>query len=88
MNPGAEDSQRDADEAVRSAVSASVALITRSTEKVDVPPTILLEGADPQLVAQVLAVMASILLENLLPDDSGRRLLIRIGRRAAEGGRP
>lgn len=76
------------DEAVRGAVSASVALITRSMQKVDVQPAVLLEGTDPELVAQVLAVMSAVLLESLLPDETGRQVLIRVARRAADRERP
>lgn len=76
------------DEAVRGAVSASVALITRNMEKIDVQPAVLLEGTDPELVAQVLAVMSAVLLESLLPDETGRHVLIRVARRAADRERP
>ena len=75
--------EQDPHRAVRGAVSASVALITRDVEAFDVPPSLLLEGTDAALVAEVLASLVSTLLGEVLA-DRGRQLLVRLGRIAAE----
>lgn len=80
VNPSVEDRAR---RIVRDAVSASVALVTREVEGVnEVAPAVLIEGADVQVVAQVLAAMVGTLLSVTLP-DGGRTLLVRIGLQAA-----
>lgn len=68
---------------VREAVLASVALVARDVNEVDVAPSVLIEGADAAIVAQVLASMVSTLLTVTLGEDS-RQLLVRVSRRAVE----
>lgn len=69
---------------VRQAVLASVALVNRDVNAIDVPPRVLIEGADPAIVAQVLSAMVGTLLEATLPGGA-QQLLVRISRRALEG---
>lgn len=68
---------------VREAVLVSVALVARNLDQLDVPPQVLIEGADVELVAQILANMLSATLGAVLP-DSGRQLLVRVSRSAVE----
>lgn len=69
--------------AVHEALRCSVALVTAGVEQVDVAPSLLLEGSDPELVCRLLANMVKTMFEITMP-DSGRALLVRIGRIAAE----
>lgn len=70
-------------EIVRDAVLASIALVARDVNEVDVPPAVLIEGADTAIVAQLLAAMVGTLLGATL-EDGGRQLLVRISRRVVE----
>lgn len=79
------DAREQAAEAiVREAVLASVALVKRDVDKIDVPAPLLLEGTDPGLVSEVLARIVSVLLDATLP-DGGRQLLVTVSRRIVEG---
>lgn len=84
MNPGADDAERQARAQMREAVLASVALVSRSRDNLEVPASVLLEGTDAALTAQVLAAICSALLETVLT-DGGRQLLVKVGRDAVCG---
>lgn len=82
MNPTADEAERQARVRVQRAIQATVSLVTREVDAVDVAPAVLVEGVEVQLVAQLLAAMTATLLDATLP-DGGRQLLIRIGLQAA-----
>lgn len=74
--------ERQARARVRQAVQATVSLIAREVDEVNIAPAILIEGVDTEIVAQLLAAMMASVLGATLP-DSGRTLLVRIGLQAA-----
>ena len=79
-----EDRQEAAEAAVRDAFLASVALISRDVQQVDVPAQLLIEGVDADLVCQTLAGIVATLLKVTLP-DGGQQLLVTVSRRIVEG---
>jgi hypothetical protein len=85
MTDGDDGVRAAAEVAVREAVLVSVALVAKNQQQVDIPAAVLLEGAEVDLVSEVLARIVSALLTVVLPEDGGRQLLIRIGRQAVEG---
>jgi hypothetical protein len=70
----------------RDVILASIAMLARDIEQVDVPPAVLLEGTDAALVAQSLAAIVAAVFSVTLP-DGGRQLLVRLSRQAVEGER-
>jgi hypothetical protein len=68
---------------VRDAILASIALVIRDVDLVDVPPAVLLEGSDPELVARVLAGMLGAVLTVTL-GKNGRQVLEQVARHAVE----
>ncbi|MBR7832482.1 hypothetical protein KDL01_04390 [Actinospica durhamensis] len=68
---------------VRDAVLASVALVNRNVNDLDIEPQILIQGVDTAIAAQLLAAMVGALLELTLADGA-QQLLVQISRRAIE----
>jgi hypothetical protein len=72
---------------VREAFAASVALMMREVESVDVDPAALLADVEPELVARVLAALMATIL-GVTMGDGGRRLLGQIGMHNATAQEP
>jgi hypothetical protein len=76
------DSNEDVVRRVREAFAASVALMMREVESVDVDPAALLADVEPELVARVLAALMATIFRVTMA-DGGRRLLEQFGMHAA-----
>lgn len=82
-----EESVAAAEAAAREAFLASVALISRDVQQLDVPAQLLIEGVDSDLVCLTLANIVATLLKATLPEDGVRQVLVKVSRQIV-GGEP